>query len=545
MSINLADWSLWELSAPNSNTAGKALHGGDFTPNGDGNSREMRLDPWDNPAMVWVSSGNDATSDADGGWNKYIANIDPTKKHLSFVYFRRVSDSAAGRFYHGCASASWGSQDATETLGAGAISGNPYFNSLLISALTKSEWYVSIGVIHEAGYAGGYSGLAGIYRVSDGAKVFASTEYRQKSGATVQMHRIYLYYSTSPLDEIEWWNPGFYAMDGTEPTLAKLLEPPKRTPSQSHDDWLLDPRNQRYRATLIEIHADSGLYRLATQPYFQPDGAWDDLLLDEVVVESALDASVSVGDFTFSDDYRTHWGVEDFYGRPCRVWLGDTRWARDAFVQIADLVIDHIQRQDDGVYRVTFTDSMPLLEEKIIGTKVNGQPMPVAYGSPRNVTPIMTDYLTRVYRFSESALTAISAVRDRGKTPSTITKLLPTGSVKIGVNVAGTITGDVTAAPTFLRDVVAALLTRAGIATTAASIVMRRFPTAYPNGYPLDIYIDDQPTYRDLLQSICESCGASLAREANGAYSLTYITFDSTPSLTLTSDDILPILRTV
>jgi hypothetical protein len=307
------------------------------------------------------------------------------------------------------------------------------------------------------------------------------------------------------------------------------------------NDWLLDPRNQRYRATLIEIHADSGLYRLATQPYFQPDAIWDDLLIDEVIVESALDASVSVGDFTFSDDYRAHWGSENFYGRPCRVWLGDTRWARSAFVQIADLVIDHIKRKDDGVFSVAFTDALPLLEEKIIGLKVNGQPIPVVYGSPRNVSPIMTDYLTRTYRFSESALTAISTVRDRGKTPATITKLLPAGSVKIGVNVAGTITGDVTATPTYLRDVVASLLTRAGIATTAASITMRRFPAAYPNGYPLDIYIDDQPTYRDLLQTICEACGASLAREANGTYSLTYVTLDGMPSLTLTSDDILEI----
>lgn len=307
------------------------------------------------------------------------------------------------------------------------------------------------------------------------------------------------------------------------------------------DDWLLDPRNQRYRATLVEIHADSGLYRLATQPYFQPDAAWDDLLTDEIIVESALGASITVGDFTFVDDYRTHWGSEDFYGRPCRIWLGDTRWSRSAFVQIADLMIDHIQRLDDGVFRVTFTDAMPALEEKITGVLVNSQPVPVVFGSPRNVTPIMTDYLTRTYRFSESALTAISAVRDRGKTPAASTKLLSTGSVKIGVNVAGTITGDVTAAPTYLRDVVAALLTRAGITTTAASIAMRRFPAAYPNGYPLDLFIVDQPSYRDLLNTICEACGASLAREADGTYSLTYESFDGEPVITLTSDDILEI----
>lgn len=304
-------------------------------------------------------------------------------------------------------------------------------------------------------------------------------------------------------------------------------------------DWLFDPLNQRYRVTLVEIHADSGIYRLATQPYFQDSAAWDDLIINEIMVESALDASVTVGDFTFTDDYRTHWGIEDFYGRPCRAWLGDTRWARNAFVPLADLVIDHIQRQQDGVYRVTFTDAVPALEERVVGLSANGQPLPIVYGSPKNVTPIMTDYLKSEYRFAESALSAIGAVRDRGKTPASFTRLLPTGSVRIGVSVAGGVTGDVTAATTLLRDVIAALLTRAGITTPATNITMRRFPAAHPNGYPVDAFINDKSTYRELLQRICEASGASLAREADGKYSLTYITFDGNPVLTLTADDIL------
>lgn len=305
--------------------------------------------------------------------------------------------------------------------------------------------------------------------------------------------------------------------------------------------WLYDPRNQRHRVTLVEIHADSGVYRLATQPYFQPSAAWDDLLLDDIIVESSLEASVSVGDFSLSDDYRAHWGSEDFYGRPCRIWLGDARWARSQFVQLADLVIDHIQRVDDGVYRVSFTDSIPQLEEGASGAIVNGQPMPVVYGSPRNVSPVMTDYMTLTYRFADSPLAAISAVRDRGRTPASFTRLLSTASVRMGVNIAGTVTGDISTAKTLLRDVVADLLTRSGIATTPASITMRRFPAAYPNGYPVDWVIADQPSYRDALASVCAACGASLTRNEIGGYVLTYQTLTGTPAASLASDDLTEI----
>lgn len=215
-SKNFASSALWEASAPGSNTNAKALYGTDFSVNGDGNFRELRTDPWGSPALVWVSKNNDTASDADGGWNKNVYGINPTRKHLSFVYFRRVSSSSNGRFYHGCA-------PNTENLD-GVLHPNPYFNYPLLAVLVKNKWYLSIGVIHEAGYTGGYSGLAGVYLVNggNGVKELTSYEYRN-AGVTRQLHRTFLYYSTEPQDEVEWWGLGFYEMDGTEPPLSQLL----------------------------------------------------------------------------------------------------------------------------------------------------------------------------------------------------------------------------------------------------------------------------------------------------------------------------------
>lgn len=215
-SKNFASAALWDASAPGSNTNAKALYGTGFSVNGDGNFRELRTDPWGSPALVWVSKNNDTASDADGGWNKNVYGINPTRKHLSFVYFRRVSNGVSGSIYHGC------SQNNTENLN-GSVNGNPYFYYANIASLELNGWYLSFGIIHESGYSGGYSGLSGLYRISDGTKLLASTEYRQRATITNQVHRSYLFYSTDLLTEIEWWGPGFYEMDGTEPTLKQLL----------------------------------------------------------------------------------------------------------------------------------------------------------------------------------------------------------------------------------------------------------------------------------------------------------------------------------
>ncbi len=214
-SKNFASSALWEPSAAGSNTNAKALYGADFIANGDGNFRELRTDPWGSPALTWVSKNNDTVSDADGGWSKYVYGINPTQKHLSSIYFRRVSNGMSGNIYHGCFSN-------TENL-SGTVNVNNYFFYINIASLELNSWYLSLGIIHESGYSGGYSGLSGLYRISDGIKLFTGTEYKQRTGETRQMHRSYLYYSIDPLTEVEWWSPGFYAMDGTEPTLKQLL----------------------------------------------------------------------------------------------------------------------------------------------------------------------------------------------------------------------------------------------------------------------------------------------------------------------------------
>src|SRR5210317_764736 len=57
--------------------------------NGDGNSRIIDTNPWGYPDIVWDVSNQDATSDADGGWNGSDFEIDNTKMYRFSVWIRR------------------------------------------------------------------------------------------------------------------------------------------------------------------------------------------------------------------------------------------------------------------------------------------------------------------------------------------------------------------------------------------------------------------------------------------------------------------------
>lgn len=216
MSINYATSELWVYDESNSNAPGK--FGGDFTVNGDGNQRIYSTDPFGKNNWVWRSIGNDTSSDADGGWNKNITGLVSSKGYVSYVYVRRRSSSANGNFYHGC-----GQENNTLNLD-GTVNNNPYFGAFDINTLELDEWYLSYGVIQPyTGVTVPSSGVGGLYKLKTGEKVVAYSDYKMASGATTQAHRTYLYYSTNPSTIVEWSSPGFFKMDGSEPSWSDLL----------------------------------------------------------------------------------------------------------------------------------------------------------------------------------------------------------------------------------------------------------------------------------------------------------------------------------
>ena len=213
--FNWASGANWTVGTGN---GADTSTGGVFSTNGDGNLREYGLDPFGKRGIIWVSRNNDATSDADGGWNKTISGLIGTKSYMSVTYIKRVGTSTNGSFYHGCSGGTTSNLNGTNNT-------NPYFSSFGIGTLPQDVWCVSIGIIQANGDSNTTNvALGGLYRLDTGAKVTSYTTFKWRNATdTTQIHRTYLYYSTSSASELQWWGPGFYEINGNEPKLNDLL----------------------------------------------------------------------------------------------------------------------------------------------------------------------------------------------------------------------------------------------------------------------------------------------------------------------------------
>ena len=220
LGTNYATSEGWEAAAASQFSSRVGYFGGNFTNNGPSaeNKVEYDIGPFGSRELVWMSVPETGNND-DGGWNKSMDGFNNSANNgfMSIVYVRRDSGTASGNFYHGCSGSSTLNLDGTSNT-------NPYFNAFGINGLPADVWCVSIGIIHATNdTTTTTSALGGIYRLDSGEKITAATTYRQSSSNTTQSQRVYHYYSTSPSAQLDFSNPGFYILDGSEPSLGELL----------------------------------------------------------------------------------------------------------------------------------------------------------------------------------------------------------------------------------------------------------------------------------------------------------------------------------
>ena len=218
-SKNYATSQGWLPGAAGTFSSQIGYYGGNFSINGAAaeNSLIWGLSAFGNRALQWQTIG-ESQNNADGGWNKSIDNLPDGNSHayMSYVYVKRTSSATTGTFYYGC-------QQVLDL--AGNVNGNPYFHVHGIGSLPQDVWCVAIGIIQA--YTDTNTAtptINGIYRVDTGVKILTGTSFKSQSGVqTTQSHRTYHYYSTDPAATLAFANPGFYVVDGTEPSLSTLV----------------------------------------------------------------------------------------------------------------------------------------------------------------------------------------------------------------------------------------------------------------------------------------------------------------------------------
>ena len=199
---------------------------GNFGRNGnDGEQSRQWFDtPGHGRGIVWRCLNNDTGSNSDGGWNKYMYGVNPEKAYRSIVWVRRNSSTTSGTFYHGC-------DNGTTSYLSGNNANNPYFNCWGIGNLAQGVWYLSVGYIHAYSdnttqtYGGIYDSRTGRKtRNYSSANGNCNSEYKWRGTGTYrQRQRVYLFYSTNPAADLEFWGPRFEEVNGEEPSVGALL----------------------------------------------------------------------------------------------------------------------------------------------------------------------------------------------------------------------------------------------------------------------------------------------------------------------------------
>jgi hypothetical protein len=183
-------------------------------------SSNVPLGPFYESEPIWKCLSIEASGlTADGGWDNFgdCLGIDPKKAYRSVVWFR-YTGPASGYVYHGC--------DYNNTVGLdGTPNTNPYFVAQPLSIFTADKWYCSIGIINGSQYVGvgSASGITGVYDPETGGRVYIGAEFSNKTTATYQNHRAYLYYCANAATRLYFAKPRFEEINGNEPSVLSVL----------------------------------------------------------------------------------------------------------------------------------------------------------------------------------------------------------------------------------------------------------------------------------------------------------------------------------
>lgn len=224
---NMLQIGTWIVGTTGSQGGGYWVQNGLATENSIvlGGAGTAPLGPYRTSIPLWQCQSADGTgTNGDGGWDTIDFAIDYRRSYRSAVWFR--VNQLSGSFYHGCRT---GAQTAALN---GVVEPNPYFAGGPIAGLgvQANKWYLSIGLIHGAGYTGGQSGVSGIYDPETGQRVYAGTDYKHASSAIVQSHRAYHFYDVSTATRQWMPEPRFEEINGSEPTIDSLLGFQRTTP---------------------------------------------------------------------------------------------------------------------------------------------------------------------------------------------------------------------------------------------------------------------------------------------------------------------------
>lgn len=173
-----------------------------------------------------VSTGGNGWT---GGWDGYVVPTDNTKLHRVSCWVNIKNKGGAveygvqrGYIYLGT---NWSGPNPVQTLDDGSDNLNPYFHVTHVDNLPQNEWLLLVGFVHPVDTPlQPARGETGIWQLSTQSQILNGwNDFRFKAGTTKIMNRCYHYYDQIPGIEVIYSEPRIDVCDGSEPTIAQLL----------------------------------------------------------------------------------------------------------------------------------------------------------------------------------------------------------------------------------------------------------------------------------------------------------------------------------
>lgn len=178
-----------------------------FGQNGDGNSRILDTNPHGARDIIWDVSNQDATSNADGGWNSSNFAVDQSKMYRFSVWIKRKVIGNGSTYLGTYGKNSAGSNIGVRWRSSTSTTTNPYGSARGWPG-NANEWY--LWVFHVWPYGTGTGSAhpdSGIWRTDGTQLVYENRDMVWLDGTTQAIHRTYLYYSTNTSTNQQFWDP--------------------------------------------------------------------------------------------------------------------------------------------------------------------------------------------------------------------------------------------------------------------------------------------------------------------------------------------------
>lgn len=163
---------------------------------------------------LWRCISVDATgTTGDGGWHTATVAIDPARAYRVAQWFQ-CAGVMDGSFYLGIGS------NTVRAIG-GALADNPYFIVQPRDTLVVGRWYLALGYVMPANYAGAQLGMSGLWDGVTGEKIATGIDWQWPAGMQATYQRTYLFYASVGAEQL-MAAPEFLLVDGSEGTVISM-----------------------------------------------------------------------------------------------------------------------------------------------------------------------------------------------------------------------------------------------------------------------------------------------------------------------------------